>query len=148
MNERVRVLEDKLNQIKSVIETNAEKRNKYKINQEGKVNPLDKDSVNSINSFVTQMKIPLQVVPHCSSERNLLSTKQPLKFNSHKYYISTVMGAFNSRANTTFMQLCKTHLATSLHLLKTLKTSYKPSDVQPIRSLKPTKRNTIIFDLD
>jgi hypothetical protein len=67
------------------------------------------------------MKIPLQVAPHCSSESNLLSVKQPLKIKNHKYYVSTVVAAFNSRANTTFMQLCKTHLTTSLQLLKVLK---------------------------
>ena len=112
------------------------------------MNPIGKETINSINSFVTQMNIPLQLSPHCSSESNLLSVKQPLKMMNHKYYISTVLGAFNSRANTTFMQICKTHLTTSLQLLKTLKNVERPLVVKPVRELPPTNRNTIIFDLD
>lgn len=94
------------------------------------------------------MKIPLQIHSHSSSESNLLSIKQPIKSSSHKYYVSTVVGAFNSRANTTFMQICKTHLVTSLQLLKLLKNSEKPTDLKPVRQLKPTTKNTIVFDLD
>lgn len=94
------------------------------------------------------MKIPSQVT-HSSSESNLLMVKQSIKPNSkHKYYVSTIINAFNSKANTTFFQICKSHLTTSLQLLKALKSTDKPEEVNSIRELTPTNKNTIIFDLD
>ena len=90
------------------------------------MNLVAKNTISSINSFVTQMKIPLQLHAHSSSESNLLTIKQPIKILNHKYYVSTIVSAFNSRANTTFMQICKTHLTTSLQLLKVLKNSERP----------------------
>jgi len=73
-----------------------------------------------------------------------------IKPTANKYYISSVLPAFLDKTNnTSFTQLCRNHLCTTLQLFKATKSIERPKDVYSIRQLpKSLKHNTIVFDLD
>jgi CTD small phosphatase-like protein 2 len=62
--------------------------------------------------------------------------------------VSSIISAFCDKIKTSFTQLCKTHLITSLQLFNTLKNAQKPNKLLPEKKLSPTNKKTIIFDLD
>jgi CTD small phosphatase-like protein 2 len=89
---------------------------------------------------------------HCSSDANLF---KPHKFSKTKkapqqrYYIDAVINAFSASEPTSFDQLCKTHLNASIDILQYIKSGNKPMpSMGNLRHLPPTKKPTLIFDLD
>lgn len=110
----------------------------------------EKTQATIISNFVTQAPAPSQLL-QCSSQTNLFSTaSRQIKPLANKYYISSILPAFLDKGNnTSFVQLCRNHLCTSLQLFKYTKAIERPKDVKPIRQLpKSNKLNTIVFDLD
>lgn len=67
MSQRIRVIEESFVKVKQYLERKGKGKRGNKINEEGKINPVGKETMSSINSFVTQMKIPLQLHGHSSS---------------------------------------------------------------------------------
>jgi hypothetical protein len=67
----------------------------------------------------------------------------------HKYYVSAVLNAFSNQKPTSFDNLCKNHLTTSIDILQYIKNSNKQPPVSVQRKPLPkTHKQTIIFDLD
>lgn len=102
-----------------------------------------------MSNFVTQVPAPSQLI-QCSSQTNLFSSARHFKPSSNKYYVSPILSAYlDKSSNTSFTQLCRNHLLTSLQLFRCVKSIEKPRDVQPSKQLKKSsKLNTLIFDLD
>ena len=85
----------------------------------------------------------------CTSEANLLKPKAIRQTKAPRYYIDALITAFSNSKPTSFDQLCKNHLVTSLDILNYIKGSGKPLPPCPVpRKLPPTSKPTIIFDLD
>lgn len=89
----------------------------------------------------------------CTSEANIFKFKdlQPEREQSlsQKYYITALINAFSNPKPTSFDQLCKNHLTTSIDILAYIKSNIKrlPSNAAS-KPLPPTHKSTIIFDLD
>lgn len=67
------------------------------------------------------------------------------------YYISAILSAFESKNLTSFDNLCRNHLSTSLDILTYVKNAKKEAPAQfRCKPLPPVKNNrqTIVFDLD
>ena len=86
------------------------------MNIKSKENLQNQESIEKIQilNFVTQVPPPSQLI-QCSSQ-TFINAKNII--TDHKYYISTIVLAFYEKNNTSFMQLCKNHLITSMKLLK------------------------------
>lgn len=71
--------------------------------------------------------------------------------NKNLYYVSTIINAFESKNLTSFENLARNHLSTSLDILTYIKNSKKQLPInyncKSLPSLKDNK-HTIIFDLD
>lgn len=88
----------------------------------------------------------------CTSEANLV---KPVLFEKDKkikqdYYIHSLINAFfNSSKPSSFQQICKNHLLTSIDFLVYIKKNKKiiPNKVKSLNLSFPTKP-TIVFDLD
>ena len=88
----------------------------------------------------------------CTSESNLI---KPILFEKDKktkqdYYIHCLINAFfNSSKPSSFQQICKNHLLTSIDFLSYIKKNKKiiPTRVKSLSLPSPTKP-TIVFDLD
>lgn len=87
---------------------------------------------------------------HCTSDSNLLKNINLQDKRSIKgYYKSAIYNAFHSSKTTSFHQICKNHLITSIQFLTYVKKNRHiiPSTIQRA-SLPHSNRKTIIFDLD
>ena len=92
------------------------------------------------------------MLTHCSSDANLF---KPHKFSNkqkkvgQRFYIDAVINAFSTDNPTSFDQLCKTHMNTSIDILQYIRNANKPMPPIPTpRRLASTKKPTLIFDLD
>lgn len=88
----------------------------------------------------------------CHSQGRLQEPKHLLeqKPKDQLYYISTIINAFlNADADTTFMQLCRSHLVGCLKQLQATKKIERPLQIKRFQRLPPARKlNTIVFDLD
>ena len=91
------------------------------------------------------------MLTHCTSDANLFKPHKITKDTkpTHKYYISALLNAYSAPKLTSFNQLCKNHLTASIEILNFIKNANKPLPPLPVkRSLPPTQKLTLIFDLD
>src|ERR1700733_8973734 len=98
-----------------------------------------------MENLVTQVSTPSHPI---QSSSNFYSNRMLTRSAAHKYYVSTVVSAYFEKTNTSFTQLCKNHLFTSLQLLKNTKNIERPRELPAFCKLPKTNRNTIVFDLD
>lgn len=91
------------------------------------------------------------MLTHCVSDANIF---KPHKYNkevkpTQRYYVDAVINSFCTSKPTSFDQLSKNHLITSMDILQFIKNSNKPMPQAPnARSLPTAKKPTLIFDLD
>ena len=92
-----------------------------------------------------------KILVQCTSEANLI---KPTIFIENKqnlldYYTHTIHTAFFSSKSSTFLQLARNHLLTSIEFLSFAKKNKKiiPAKVKP-SSIPLSNRPTIVFDLD
>ena len=92
------------------------------------------------------------MLTHCASDANMF---KPHKYTKEKkviqqrYYIDAIINAHSTSNPTTFDQLCRTHLTASVDILTYIKNANKPMpSLGNLRHLPPTKKPTLIFDLD
>ena len=88
----------------------------------------------------------------CTSESNLLKpiVLEKEKQSKQDYYIHSIFNAFfNNSKTSTFQQLCKNHLLTSIDFLSYAKKNKKivPNKFKQL-TLPPTTKPTLVFDLD
>jgi len=91
------------------------------------------------------------MLSHCTSDTNLFKPHKLTKEikNTQKYYINALFNAFSATKPTSFEQLCKSHLNSSVEILNFIKNANKPLPPMPIKKILPqTQKMTLIFDLD
>ena len=91
------------------------------------------------------------MLTHCASDANLFKPHKYTgqKKNAQRFYIDAVINAYSTNNPTSFDQLCKTHLTTSIDILQYIKnSSKKPPSVINAKPLPASKKPTLIFDLD
>ena len=91
------------------------------------------------------------MLTHCSSDAHLF---KPHKYNKEvkpiqRYYVDPILNAITTSNPTSFDQLCKNHLSTSIDILHFIKNANKSlPQLTNIKPLPPTRKPTLIFDLD
>ena len=122
-----------------------------------KQNKMKRFSVNyeeshNISDFITKYDARQSAALNCvsSSSNLLMSVKVKEDKSKHIYYLSNVISSFNTDKPSSFEQLCRSHLTTSLDFMKFVHKKNKKLLVPaptPQKLPYPT-RQTIIFDLD
>ena len=109
-----------------------------------------------MTTFTIDNKVPLS---HSNSEKSLYKPQNKLVAQSNnsktqdknRYYVSAIIEAHETNKPSSFDNLCRNHMTTSLEILTYIKTVKKqpPTKVntKPLPAIKNHK-NTIIFDLD
>jgi len=91
------------------------------------------------------------MLTHCASDANLFKPHKyaAQKKNGQRFYIDTVINAYSNNNPTSFDQICRNHLTTSIDILQYIKNSKKqPPSVVNAKPLPATRKPTLIFDLD
>lgn len=92
------------------------------------------------------------MLTHCASDAKLFKPHKQTyqKKTTQKYYIDAIINAYSTTNPTSFDQLCKTHMTTSIDILQYIKNSNKkpPSVVNAKPLPAASKKPTLIFDLD
>jgi hypothetical protein len=101
-----------------------------------------------VTTFTCQS--PKTTLLQCTSESNLFKPpKSSKEMKVNKYYIGSLLAAHSTPKPTSFDQLCRNHLVASLDILHFIKNANRPLPPHPTpRSLPPSPKPTIIFDLD
>ena len=103
-----------------------------------------------LNDFVSKYDPqPKGMLSQCTSDPNLMKGfKSPTTCKG--YYIETIFNAFFSTKVSSFHQICKSHVATSIDFLTYAKKTknFMPKKCEDSVVLSPTCKKTVIFDLD
>lgn len=128
-----------------------------------KIKANNEDTGKVLSKYVTQYEEKPAGLKHTTSENNLLKPKPnmsplnkrkipkaPMHKNTNMYYISSILNALNSEPQTSFSQLCASHIQSSFEFLSYVHNAQiqVPQNPQTKPLPPPTKKNTIVFDLD